>query len=512
MLKQIVFPIDLVWPEPSLFVFVNAFLAVTASAILITLYIRNPWLIARPAFSLAGMVNLLFQWPAVFLSEPVYVSLVNPWWFIFCAHVVTFTSLAWVNTVRSLSIPQDVVATRDVKVEEIAIPLVFAFILSALYFGQMPLKCTAIYALLFDPAYTLLAREVTIKLSGSTLASSSYGALANTVAPFLAAISVALIFRDLRKLSVIVFLWTALLLLSIALVMLAGAKGLAIPLIGLVSVSAVYWTSGIWQKAVAFCAALVFVFAALASFEVIRERGGGSKPYQYAQCVKEVGSFVEGRELLESIRETGGLGLSATRIEDLIAEMDALVPDALVLRSFSEFRRPNSERAATYIDALIQRAFISPLQVAAWHHLYVEEFGSPGLPAAPLAKKLFGESVDTSSLVYMAYGTVFSSGDRTSTSTSPTSFVFSWPAYFGIWGMFLVVIGVLVLDTSFSLVVKRVGQNLLPLAAGLSAVIAFNLSTSDLVVVMLSHGGGIALIVLIGWAIANRRMKSEQET
>lgn len=494
-MPPVVYPIQFADPSLDAFSLFNIAAATCVSIWLMFSYVANPWRLTRPAFAFALLVNLIFQWPLVFLASPIYNSLNDPWWFVSCAHVVGISGLMWVWATDKITIAPDIVAKRLFSWRDVSVILGMTVVFSGLYFINMPMHCTALYALLFDPAYTLIAREVTVKLSGSTLASSSYGALANTLAPVLAAVSVAQIFRFSLERSIYVLLWATCLLGSIVVVMVAGAKGLTIPLVGAVCVSAVYWSVGWARKILAGSTALICVVCALASFELLRERGGGSSPYQFVSCVQTLGTFEKGAELLGSISRTGGLGLTPGQVERLMVQLEAdsgLRQD----RNFTPPKAPNADRAATYVGALLQRAFISPIQVAAWHHLYIQDEGAPGLLAMPLAKKLFGSSIDMSSIVYMKYGVIYSSGDRTSTSTAPTSFIFSWPAYFGYLGLAAAVVALLALDLVVSMLARRISQNLLPITAAIAVVISFNMITSDIVVVMLSHGGGIAIVLL----------------
>ena len=193
--------------------------------------------------------------------------------------------------------------------------------------------------------------------------------------------------------------------------------------------------------------------------------------------------------------------MSPRQIEALTADLENSGGRKLPPVVIPAAKPPTTERAATYLNAIAYRAFVTPIQGAAWHHLYVEEHGTPGIGTLPLALKLFGASVDATSLVYHAYGVTFSGGDATSTSTTPTSYVFAYPAYFGWLGLLTVIVLTVGVDVVASLAIRRSNRAVRSVGAGLLAVIAFNASTSDLYTVMVSHGGAAALllIILMGW-------------
>jgi hypothetical protein len=144
---------------------------------------------------------------------------------------------------------------------------------------------------------------------------------------------------------------------------------------------------------------------------------------------------------------------------------------------------------------------VIPTQVAAWHYLYVEEMGSPGFAAMPFARRLTGSSVNMPELVYQKYGSVFAHGDKTSTSTSPTSFLLAYPAYLGVVGLVLSLLAVIITDIIVSVLLLRVPNALYPIGVGLAAVISFNFILSDFVTVMLSHGGAVAIALMAFFAV-----------
>ncbi|MFU0503668.1 hypothetical protein [Pseudaminobacter sp. NGMCC 1.201702] len=500
MMPSIVYPIEVDFPPLTTFSVLSMLLAAIATSALFFLLIKNNWLLGRPAFAFAGLVNLLYQWPIAMASEQIESSLASPLFFVLTPHLVVFGAIAWVSGTDRLSLSGATVAPRKLPTVEVTLSIAAALLFTLLYFARVPARCTALFALIYDPASTLLAREVSIKFAGSTLATSSYGALVNTVLPAIAAIGIVqIIFVGIKKRRPIaIAAWTLGIFVCITLIMLAGAKGLLLPLVGVVLLSAVFWSTSFWGKVFSGAASVLCIVSALAAFELAKDRNGSVQAYDFAGCVNKLGANDQARELIASMLERGGLNLRPEQIAELSKQFHTSANS----QTFATKRKSDvgTFTAGDYLKAIFNRAFIAPIQVAAWHHLYVDEIGSPGIGAFPLAKKIVGFSVDPTVLVYQRYGTVYSGGDKTSTSTAPTSFIFSWPAYFGFWGVALALACVLALDVATALILRRSPTNLLPVGVGLVAVISFNMITSDFVVVMLSHGGAVALLLMGAYA------------
>jgi len=104
--------------------------------------------------------------------------------------------------------------------------------------------------------------------------------------------------------------------------------------------------------------------------------------------------------------------------------------------------------------------------------------------------------VNMPELVYGAYGVIYSGGDATKGSTSPTSFVVAYPLYWGWWGLLFAIGLVTGWDLVMSLLLRRLSTWLLPLAAGLTAVCCVNFMTSEFLTTMLSHGGAVTMLLV----------------
>ena len=138
-----------------------------------------------------------------------------------------------------------------------------------------------------------------------------------------------------------------------------------------------------------------------------------------------------------------------------------------------------TDRMGQYAIGIAYRLGRVPVQVASWYHLYVAEHGSPGVYALPLSSLLFGRRVIMPIRVHDAYYHIYSTGDRTSTGTAPTSFLLAYPAYLGFAGILLAMTALLFFDLLACAVLHRLPSSLRLAGIGLIAVGCMNLILSD---------------------------------
>src|SRR5690606_4849610 len=122
----------------------------------------------------------------------------------------------------------------------------------------------------------------------------------------------------------------------------------------------------------------------------------------------------------------------------------------------------------------------------------------------PFARRLFGESLNMPALVYQKYGTIYSKGDKTSTSTAPTSFLLYYPSYLGWFGLFAALSALVVWDFIYSFFALRLDDRLFPVAAGIAAITSMNFMSSDFLTVLISHGGAVGLLFVIVFVLLGR--------
>lgn len=546
MIPSIAYPLSLSWPEATPLFYGALLLSLLCAVLAIRLILANPWRLVRPALVFAALLNVLFQWPSVLLAEAFANDLPNVLLFYAAIHVTPLLLVVWIYLSPRLDVV--VVSNRGATFTRFhfAVPLFVLGAAAFLFLVRMPFDCTALFAMLAEPAMTMLAREFTIKFANSTLATTSYGALINTVAPVVIALALWQVLQAVRhRRPTLGIIWLMMIVITAGLVLLSGAKGNLIPsfLVGLAA--AVGWGNSLRSRAMVTCSLVLVLVGCLVMIEIAKERpmGGGGLAYDFPMCTKRLDTCSQSTTLVASLKRDEALGLTREQIADisdrlvLLCHTDTTVSEVKVTprilvaslnlsdRGQSQVSTevlldrkryldiaqageltiapsvqygPIADRIAPYISSIGYRAFVIPIQVASWHYLYVAENGMPGLPAMPLGKRLTGgEVINMPEVVYQAYGSFYSGGDVTSTSTAPTGFALAYPAYLGAHGIALVVALIVAFDAVFMLLSKRLGRLTLPLAAGLAAVSAMNFILSDYLTTLLSHGA-LAAVGLVG--------------
>jgi hypothetical protein len=297
---------------------------------------------------------------------------------------------------------------------------------------------------------------------------------------------------------------------------------------------AYFWSRTLFSKILAIVLSVCFVSASLIGFELFKERssvvGAG---YDFAACSLRSGTCSKSIEMLESMRHReDSLGIPSAFVKPIDERLSCLCgtdgntewcpsgtlnrvltgpiggainPEQMAVdmpksmsAGISATAEKISQRFANFAGAIFTRVFVVPFQVSVWHFMYGETENVDGLKTLPFARRFFGESINTAELVYQKYGTVYSQGDRTVTSTAPTSFFLAYPAYLGIFGFFLSIGCIFLLDILLARLAFLAGASLMPFLIGLVLTMSMNLMTSDFVTVLLSHGGlaGIAMLLM----------------
>jgi hypothetical protein len=515
-------PIFLDWPELTGFVLANFAVAAVTSVILLLLVARAPRRLLRPALLLSGAMHVLYQWPLVLLSQPVEQSMQAPWVFAAVVHAAVLGLAAWIYFSRRLDPVPRPMESPGWSLPEIVVPIALMGGLSAIYLGRVPLQCTALYSLVMDPHLTLLAREFSIKLVGSSLATYSFGAVANAVAPLVVTISFWMLGNALLQRRFIrMTLWALLGFVSITLVLLSGTKGLLVPTMLTLVITSFLWNRRWWSKLVATGAAMAFLGGSVVMVDLVKERDAeAGSNYDFATCSVKLGVCPQSLELMGSLSKRDmSLGMPKSLVRRLDERLVCACDPALQARQCKRVEplRITRERAAadgddtvmdeqirrgfTLLQAIVNRAFVTPMQVAGWHYMYAETEPNPGMAVLPFARRLLGFSANAPERVYQKYGVIYSDGDRTSTSTAPTGFLLMYPAYLGWYGLLLALGLVLIFDVFVTGLVRRLRPAMVPVAAALLAGVCVNFAVSDFVTVLISHGGlmAVALIALMAW-------------
>lgn len=512
-MPEIVNRLQLSVPQFDLFSSLSLFMALAASLILLFFLIYKTSCIFRLSIITAALVNIFFQWPIFIISDVLESSLKEPYWYFFSVQFCVFSLLfyGWITSpwLSTNYVPQKLEINRLY----LAFPVFLSVILFGVYMRTVPFDCTALFAVMFDPHVTLLAREVSIKLAGSYIATASYGALVNAVAPVVLSISIGMIYISVRRMKLLPVLgFSILIIFTVFICLVSGAKGLLFPSVIVILAASLLWNKKPFMKGAAVVASILVLLTALVAFEQVRERGKATEgAYPFGQCSMELGACSQSKQLIISMyARASSLGISSDRLDDLRAELEAtcgLIKLEEILQSEQAAKHQTRPRSApvesAHFEGIIYRALVIPTQVAAWHFLYVEEMGSPGLAAMPLWRHLMGSSLNMPELVYQKYGSIFSGGDRTSTSTSPTSFILTYPAYLGVIGLGLVLLALIATDVITSLLLRFLPNPIYPIGVGLLGAMAYNFILSDFITVIFTHGGGVAIALIAFFALSN---------
>lgn len=516
--------IDISQPSLGLPQLVLILIALCTIGLLAFAIYKNRWKAARVSIIFALFSSIVFQWPTILLYDLLAAEVEKYRLMIVASTLVPLLFAVWGCFTDFLDRDRNTDSPVEFGLATFALLVALIVALVYVYIDRVPATCTALYVLFFDPTYTLIAREVAIKFAGSIWATYSFGAVANSIVPVFVGLSIASIFvfaRSMRFLPILILV--PLVCVSVFIVLLGGSKGLLIPTAVFLVGSGLAWFGNLFVRVVYVAFAIAALFGALLVFEIIKERPSiaDGRGYQFGTCIATLDACTRAEDLLSSLTEREySLGLTFAQVAELEAQRAAVCgPSEAEGRS----DRPGSanqsdwrdrlpeagrhqtvtpapvnwrERASLYAHALIYRAMVTPIQVASWHYLYVSEEGHPGLAAMPLGTRLAGHRVDMASVVYQRYGTVFSQGDATATSTAPTSFLMAYPANLGLAGVVLVLFLIIALDIGYATIVRFLSPPMLGVAAGLTLVICTNLILSDFVTVMETHGGAVAIALL----------------
>ncbi|UUD64066.1 hypothetical protein D16iCDA_20720 [Pseudomonas seleniipraecipitans] len=506
-------------PSLSVFFFINLSCTLAIASICVFRFLRCNYILSRLSFCFLAFICIFYQMPLALFSTQVEASLQQPWTYALVVNGGAMLLALWGFLSRRFDCKQKVSHCPDQKFGIYFATMLFGAICLLAYLWGVPWNCTGLFALIFDPWLTLLAREFGIKLIGSSLSTYMFGAYANAVAPILILLSVWLV-RDAllhrRVLSGLLGVFGG--GLAIVAVLVSGTKGLLMPSMLMLVAGCYFWCATWISRIATIFLAIIFVMSALVSFEMFKERGGVvGGAYDFAACSVEVDTCQESRELLQSMTARDySLGLPGVFVKPLQDRLYCLCsggtkescPTGILGDSPNMSRLSATDKAGrslTFVNALLNRMLVVPFQVSVWHFMYAETERVEGLKTLPFSRRLLGESVNMPELVYQKYGSVYSLGDRTSTSTAPTSFFLAYPAYLGLAGFLLALVLVITLDIFLVIYARFIGESLLPILIGGIIIMCMNFMTSDFVTVLISHGGVAGLIVLLIHALLRKR-------
>ncbi|MBV4503470.1 hypothetical protein HU751_001225 [Pseudomonas sp. BW13M1] len=490
---------------------------------------KNKYILARLSFCFPLFVCVFYQVPLVIFSGQLDRALAEPWAYALVVNggAVALVSWGWLSS------------RFDFKAEGSEFPVavngVYSFTALAgaalvfVYLWRVSWECSGLYALMYDPWMTLLAREFSVKLIGTSISTYALGAYVNTVAPMLALLSIWLLKASVPHHPLRAIIAVLVGFLAILAVLISGTKGLLVSSMLMLLAGAFFWCRTWISRLLMGGFAVAFVMASLVAFEVLKEREsvvGGH--YDFAACSVKAGTCQKSKELIESLAlRDYSLGLPSKYIGPIAARLECLCASegaveecpSSVLSSPAQSvaitpgQAPKQEqeqapvvqaqavaasqnRSLIFLQAIFNRMLVIPFQVSVWNFMYAESEEVDGFKTLPFARRVLGESVNIPELVYQKFGSVYAQGDKTSTSTAPTSFFLVYPAFLGVMGMAIALLAIIVLDLILARLASSMGSGLIPILVGVVLIMCVNFMSSDYITVLMSHGGIAGLLML----------------
>lgn len=511
-------------PTFSFFFWFNLFCTLFIIALCVYRFINNNYITARLSFCFVVFLCLFYQIPLVIFTDQVEKALNHPWTYSLIVNGGAIGITLWGIISRRLDLQLiDEICHAERRLSVYFFFIILSIVCLTIYLSGIPWKCTGLYALIYDPWLTLLARELSVKLLGSSVSTYMLGAYVNAIAPVVILLSVwlvrdALLHRRLLN-GIVGFFGGSLATISI---LISGTKGLLLPSLLMLIIGCYFWGKGWVSRIATILFAMVFVFSTIIFFEIFKERdslvGAG---YDFAACSVEINTCNQSQHLLESLTHRDySLGLPSNFIKPMNDRLICLCEGEAIGQCPSPIlgemkRAPSLHRTFSYSNALVGRFFVYgeaifrrvmvvPFQVSVWHYMYAETETIDGVKSLPFARRLTGSSLNMPELVYQKYGSIYSRGDKTSTSTAPTGFFLSYPAYLGFGGLFLAFLLVITLDLILAKISHIINTTWIPILIGTVIIMCINFMVSDFVTVLISHGGVAGIMILLTFMIGFR--------
>lgn len=507
-------------PTISVFFVFNLLSTLAVVAVCLLSFLKSNYVLTRLSFCFALFMCVFYQIPLVLFSAHVEASLQHAWFYSFIVNLGSIFVLLSHLLTRRFDVNNEFILTPPRQLKIYFTTLFIGILCVAVYLSEVPWECTGLYALLFDPWLTLLAREFGIKLIGSGLPTYLLGAYANSVAPILVLLSVWLIRDAFLQRRFFIGMYGVLGgFFAITAVLVSGIKGLLLPSMVMLVSGCYFWNKTWLSRIVTTFFSVVFVMLTLISFELMKERGSiVGEAYDFSACSVMAGTCQESLTLVKSLSaRDNSLGLPSSFVIPLQSrllclcngkgEADCPTPVLGEAKGWSKVSKVSKvsnltlgtwgERFLTFANAVFYRISVVPFQVSVWHYMYAESESINGLKTLPFSNRLLGQSLNMPKLVYQKYASIYSGGDKTSTSSAPTSFFLAYPAYLGIGGFVLALALVIALDLFLAILTRSLFLSLLPLLIGGVLIMCMNFMTSDFITVLISHGGAFAILILL---------------
>ncbi len=478
---------------------------------------------------LAGWI-VVYLLPSIFLGGNFVAGLVNPWGFFLTVCGVPVCLAAWISfgPYKNLNISTSTNQPQEVGLFALLLLGLGAAMVITVWLNSIPFNCTAGWALMFDPGRALLAREVAGKFSQSPIVWRLIGAYVNVIVPllvFFCGMKLTSLIGN-KKVKAIGFRSylggggiAVVIVIAYLSILLTGAKGNLLPSIMVCCVGAVLMPIKLAKKIYIVILVLALGGGSVVLVQQVILEGNSIQRYRLGECVASFGSCDEAKKLIEtaSVRELPTVLGSPHEARAVSQELEAVCGVSISLNpGYGGAVSGGVSGSESYGDSIYdvvyglwERAFKIPLQVASWYYLWSSDSTVLGAKAVPLLSRTLGVG-NSAEEVYQLYGSRYSKGDVTSTSTAPTSFLFAYPALMGIMGFGIAVGLLMLLDYCAAQVLKRIKPPLSYGFSGLAVVMAYHFLNTDFFTVLGSHGGGVFLAIFAFIAVSHRATEGQR--
>jgi hypothetical protein len=425
----------------SLYVVVHwAFTLVTALW-LMAIFRWRKHLFVKPSLVLIGYAHLFFQWPAALNASHFETYLPDPYLLVVAVHGTVLLGLAVAARTHDAA-ARALWARLLAQGGEVGVMgrraalwlAVAAACVVGVYLSVVPFSETGLYVIWREPALAAIARESSLKLLENRALAYAFLVMASAIAPLLAVLLTLTVARAVRKQAVLAGLVPAAALATLLL-------------------------------AVSLTGARGFAVNLLAVVGITLVLRNGLQ--------------------FRFLKVLGGLAL-------------VLAP-AVMLTALREGRDVGpAGLGGALVGAVLERAFIAPLEVGSWYLHYSQLHGLLGVSAVPKLAGLLGvPAINAPNLIGLRYSPYAGELD---TVSADAGYFLTYFSYFGAPALTLTVSGIWFTDVALAAYRRLDDELLLPGVAATSAAALAFIST-DYTTVWVSHGFGVVLVLAL---IVNR--------
>ena len=421
------------------FVVTNFLLTVISTYCLIRLFQVRRYLFIKPSIILLSYTNIFFQWPAAVFSGYYEHWLPNPYTMMLLVHGYVLVGLAgsiltlgteaekiWNRTRLEIKSGNTNIYFPGIIIMTLIVVVVFVF-----YLSYVPMTSTGLYAILFDPLSSGMAREESLKLLENGGMKYAFSIMTSSVAPLLISFIIKS-FLDNRINTFISYVSAifVILLTSIAVSLIGSRSGLFNIIV--VSCFVILWKRGFTIHPVFLALLAFFVLSPVVIISLLREG--------------------------KSLVDLAGLYI-------------------------------------TYMGLILDRIFFIPFHVGCWFIHYAQENGSFGIGAFQKFASMFRvEPLDVPNIIGLIYGPQYYNSPVIGSISATSGYLFSLYGYIGIMSLPISLLGLWVIDITVYIYNKLELFALIPCLASIN-LSTLMFVQSDYTVVILTHGFAMILFL-----------------